>query len=126
MHNRGRARHSTLATGNPNSNEEINPQYTKKSFGNGTMSHVNKAPPPAEYNGVTDHLMSSLKPCVSSHSFNYGKMSTVKDGSLDILPLLMRNVYEELDCDSQLPMRIFCPALSDLACTVVTIYINII
>ena len=33
--------------------------------------------PPAEYNGVIDHLMSSLKPCFSSHSFNKGKMSTV-------------------------------------------------
>lgn len=33
--------------------------------------------PLAEYNEVIDHLMSSLKPCVSSHSFNKGKMSTV-------------------------------------------------
>lgn len=33
--------------------------------------------PPSEYNGVIDHLMSLLKSCVSSHSFNKGKMSSV-------------------------------------------------
>lgn len=57
--------------------------------------------PPTEHNGAIDHLVSSLKkPCVSSHSSNkredVNRLPGREDGSLDIPPSIMKDVYEEL------------------------------
>lgn len=75
--------------------------------------------PPAEYNRVIDHLVSSLKSCVSSHSFNKGKMSTVyRPEKMDyfIFCHWLWDVYEETERDSQVPLRILYPAIADWDC----------
>lgn len=86
-HKRGRATHSTVAIRDPNSSVETILQMWRNCSETGQCPMLIKNPP-AEDNGVIDHLVSSLKPCVSSHSFNNGKMSTIyRPGKMDRLIL---------------------------------------